>query len=120
MQRVAGVLEEQAEQDHQQPQLQLHGQQARRPRGVEQQLAHGWEALTGLSGVQRLDVARVDGWVERRLALAQEAVIADVISAVAARNARLLFLSKEKLSLEEAFIRLTGSRMEEAGRAPEA
>ncbi len=77
----------------------------------------GWESLRALPGVQTLSVGREDGYTELRVALQEEAAIVDVIGAVSARRAHLRELTKEEPSLEDVFVRLTGTRLQEADEA---
>jgi ABC-2 type transport system ATP-binding protein len=74
----------------------------------------GWDRLRSVRGVQQLGVSHADGRVELRLALEDDAAIAQVIASLPERGARLISLSKEEPSLEDAFIRLTGTRLEMA------
>ncbi len=77
----------------------------------------GWGTLAALRGVRTVSVAPHDGGVGLRVALADDATIADVIGAIGARHARLRTLSKEEPSLEDVFVQLTGARLDEADQA---
>ena len=80
----------------------------------------GWDVLKTLRGVEDVSASPRDGRVDLRVALAHDAAIADVIAAASSRQARLHALRKIEPSLEDVFIRLTGSRLEEADQIPSA
>jgi ABC-2 type transport system ATP-binding protein len=82
----------------------------------------GIEWLTQVPGVQRADAREGEGHTELRLTLADDGVIAGVVTALAGRQRRILSLQKIEPSLEEVFVQTVGRRLEdedEAGGARE-
>jgi ABC-2 type transport system ATP-binding protein len=71
-------------------------------------------AIAQIAGVQSCSVTPEDGYSLVELSLAEEALLANVISSLSSQSARLLSLEKHEPTLEDVFVRLTGLSMEEA------
>jgi len=70
--------------------------------------------LGQVPGVDRADARALDGRTELRLQLADEGVIAAVVKALADRERRIFSLQKIEPSLEDVFVQIVGTRLEEA------
>ncbi|GBD30791.1 Fluoroquinolones export ATP-binding protein [bacterium HR32] len=75
----------------------------------------GSQPVEATPGVLRVDVrALSDGRAEVRLQLDEDATLLRVLGALAAHGVRVHALRKVEPSLEDAFVRIVGRRMEEA------
>lgn len=64
--------------------------------------------ISSIGGVKGLSVDTMDGRTHLRLAVEDEAVIAEVVSAIVSRKGRIVSLSKSEPSLEDVFLHLVG------------
>lgn len=71
-------------------------------------------SLDDVAGVQRADMAALDGRTELRLRLSDDGAIAAVVKALADGNRRIFSLQKIEPSLEDVFVQIVGKRLEEA------
>ncbi len=80
----------------------------------------GTEFLRRVPGVAGVDSAERDGHTELRIRLSDDGAIAGVVGALTEHGRRILQLQKVEPTLEDAFVRLVGLRLEEADevRAP--
>ena len=68
--------------------------------------------LSSLKGVRGLTARPLDGHLQIRMVLDDESIIADVISAIVSSGARVIGLSKNEPTLEDAFMHLVGRGLE--------
>ena len=64
--------------------------------------------ISSIEGVKGLSVDTTDGRANLRLAVEDEAVIAEVVSTIVSRKGRIVSLSKSEPSLEDVFLHLVG------------
>ncbi len=70
------------------------------------------EPIRSLPGVRGLTARPAEGHMSVRLALDDESVIADVISSIVSSGAKVIGLSKNEPTLEDAFMHLVGRGLE--------
>jgi ABC-2 type transport system ATP-binding protein len=70
--------------------------------------------LQGLPGVLRVEARILDGRTELRLHVEEDATIADAVRVLANASRKIYSVQKIEPSLEEAFVRIVGRRIEEA------
>ena len=79
----------------------------------------GIDAFQRLPGVNQVTHSPQDGSALLQFILAEEQVLASVVSTLAAHNIRILNLQKCEPTLEDVFVKLVGQSMEEVERSGE-
>ena len=79
----------------------------------------GIEAFQSLPGVNQVTHSPQDGSALLQFILAEEQVLAAVVSTLAAKDIRILNLQKSEPTLEDVFVHLVGQSMEEVERSGE-
>ncbi len=75
------------------------------------------DALLSLPGVNRVDLFAEDGFSKLEFVLKDESVLSAVIDAFGPMKLRIQNLQKREATLEDVFVALVGTRMEEVEHA---